>query len=364
MISPPIAPSQQTLNRARQQITWSLFGAQSLGSAGFSASATVASIVGATLSGRESLAGLPTATLLAGSAVAALCWGLLMDKLGRRRALTLGLFLGLIGAAIVFNGIVNSNFAVVLSGLVLMGSAQATTNLGRFVAAEVTPLAKRGRAVANVVLGGTVGAVIGPLLVGRVTTWASAAGYGELSGPYIIAMVAFALSAFTVLIALRPEPKDIVQFVDADLPDIGSAGRVRSIKQLLRDPGIVTAMISMVLAQAVMVGLMVITSLHMVDHNHTFESIGQVISSHTFGMFAPSIITGQLIDRFGASKVIIAGAFLLVLSGIFAPMSMHVIPLALALFVLGLGWNFCFVGGSALLSSQLLPAERSRTQGI
>ncbi len=81
-------------------------------------------------------------------------------------------------------------------------------------------------------------------------------------------------------------------------------------------------------------------------------------------MFAPSIITGQLIDRFGASKVIIAGAFLLVLSGIFAPMSMHVIPLALALFVLGLGWNFCFVGGSALLSSQLLPAERSRTQGI
>ncbi|MEM6431695.1 MAG: MFS transporter, partial [Deinococcota bacterium] len=151
---------------------------------------------------------------------------------------------------------------------------------------------------------------------------------------------------------------------DADLPDIGSAGRVRSIKQLLRDPGIVTAMISMVLAQAVMVGLMVITSLHMVDHNHTFESIGQVISSHTFGMFAPSIITGQLIDRFGASKVIIAGAFLLVLSGIFAPMSMHVFPLALALFVLGLGWNFCFVGGSALLSSQLLPAERSRTQGI
>lgn len=356
--------STMSLKRASRQITWSLFAAQSLASAGFASSATVAAIVGATLSGRESLSGLPTATMLTGSAIAALVWGMLMDRLGRRRTLSLGLLLGVTGASIVFGAVLASNFTVLLMGLVLMGSAQAAVNLGRFVAAEVTPVARRGRAVSYVVLGGTVGAVAGPLLVGRVARWANAAGYPEVAGPYLIAIMAFALAGLVLLVSLRPEPRDIAKRIDDDDAVHTPVGEPRPLTQIFREPGVITAILSMVLAQAVMVGLMVITSLHMIDHDHTYTSIGQVISSHTFGMFAFSIVTGQLIDRLGVAKVIMAGAFLLVLAGVLAPMAMHVVPLAFALFLLGLGWNFCFVGGSALLSLQLLPAERSRTQGI
>jgi MFS family permease len=112
-----------------------------------------------------------------------------------------------------------------------------------------------------------------------------------------------------------------------------------------------------------MVAIMVITSLHMRGHNHELSDISAVIASHTFGMYAFSVISGRLSDKWGRGRVILAGSFTLLLACITAPLSPDVFPLAVALFLLGLGWNFCFVGGSALLSDQLSPAERARTQG-
>jgi MFS family permease len=120
----------------------------------------------------------------------------------------------------------------------------------------------------------------------------------------------------------------------------------------------------MALGQVVMVAIMVITSLHMSNHHHHLSDISAVIASHTFGMFAFSVLSGRLADRWGRGPVILTGAATLLLSCITAPLSPNVLPLAVALFLLGLGWNFCFVGGSALLSDQLSPLERSRTQGM
>jgi MFS family permease len=99
------------------------------------------------------------------------------------------------------------------------------------------------------------------------------------------------------------------------------------------------------------------------NHHHNLRDISAVISSHTFGMFAFSVFSGRLADRWGRGPVILFGASTLLLACITAPLSPDVLPLAVALFLLGLGWNFCFVGGSALLSDQLSPLERSRTQG-
>jgi MFS family permease len=107
----------------------------------------------------------------------------------------------------------------------------------------------------------------------------------------------------------------------------------------------------------------VITSLHMNNHHHNLSNISAVIASHTFGMFAFSVLSGRLADRWGRGPVIVIGAVTLLLACITAPLSPNVLPLAVALFLLGLGWNFCFVGGSTLLSDQLSPLERSRTQG-
>jgi len=119
----------------------------------------------------------------------------------------------------------------------------------------------------------------------------------------------------------------------------------------------------MALGQLVMVAIMVITSLHMEDHQHARSDIYSVISVHTFGMFAPSIISGWLLDRWGRGRMILIGAATLLLACLTAPLSPDVLPLGISLFLLGLGWNFCFVGGSTLLSDQLSPLERSRTQG-
>jgi len=133
--------------------------------------------------------------------------------------------------------------------------------------------------------------------------------------------------------------------------------------EILRQPAALLAVSAMALGQVVMVAIMVITSLHMSNHQHNLGHISAVISSHTFGMYAFSVLSGRLSDKWGRGQVILIGASTLLLACITAPLSPDVFPLAVALFLLGLGWNFCFVGGSALLADQLSPLERSRTQG-
>jgi len=123
-------------------------------------------------------------------------------------------------------------------------------------------------------------------------------------------------------------------------------------------------MTSMVVGQAVMVMVMVITSLHMRAHAHGLGELSAVISSHTLGLFAFSVVSGRLADRWGRRPTIAAGAAGLVLACALATLSPDVVPLAGALFILGLGWNLCFVGGSTLLADQLTPDERARTQGF
>jgi MFS family permease len=159
------------LSRAARKITLTLFLAQSLYSAGFIASATINSILGAELGGNP-WAGVPSAVLLLGSALSASVWGMLMDKIGRRNGIVLGLLAGVTGAGLVILATNQSLLAIMLVGMVMMGFAQAAMLLGRFAAAEVNPPEKRGAAISNVVLGGTFGAILGPLLVGPMGTFA------------------------------------------------------------------------------------------------------------------------------------------------------------------------------------------------
>ena len=351
--------------RIARKITATLLAAQSLGSAGFITAATINTIVGAQLSGHDSWAGVPSAVYQVGGALAALAWGHSMDRLGRRRALTLGLILGVFGALAAGNAVLISAFPVFLGGLLFMGVANSALQLGRFAAAEVHLPSERGRAISNVVIGGTVGAVLGPLLVGPMGRLAESRGLDELAGPYLASMVLFAVAAVVIFSLLRPEPRDIGREIAALHPESSPhSGPTRPLRAILRQPAVIVAMAAMVFGQAVMVMLMVITSLHMKSNHHELTSISLVISSHTFGMYAFSILSGRLTDKWGRRPVILVGAATLVLACLTAPLSPHVLPIAVSLFLLGLGWNFCYVGGSSLLSDQLSPAERSRTQGF
>jgi MFS family permease len=232
------------------------------------------------------------------------------------------------------------------------------------VAAEVNPRARRARALSTVVLGGTVGSVLGPALVGPtgrlVTTW----GWSEIAGPYLATGAGYLLTAVLLFLALRPEPRLLGEVIALEEAGTRPLTQTRTLRELLNDAAVRTAISSVVLAHMVMVGLMQMTSLHMHQIDHTLVNISIVFSSHTFGMYAFSTLSGWMSDKWGRRPVLGVGAVVLLASCLMAPMSPGLVPVAFALFLLGLGWNFCYVAGSALLTDALTPAEKGRMQGF
>ena len=349
--------------RIAVKITTTLFIAQSLASAGFIAAAAINPILGAKLASDRSLATLPTAAYLLSGALSASAWGVIMDRIGRRNGIVAGLLIGILGNVLVVFAIQHASFALVMLGLMMMGVTNSAVQLGRFAAAEVNPPSQRGRAIAWVVFGGVIGTILARLSAVPVSNFVVSIGWDELAGAYLTTLALFALAAAVVFVGLRPDPRDIGKEIAKQNPDSTPHGEARPILQILRQPAAITAVAAMALGQVVMVAIMVITSLHMEDHQHARADIYTVISAHTFGMFAPSIISGWLLDKIGRGRMILIGSLTLLLACITAPLSPDVLPLGIALFLLGLGWNFCFVGGSTLLADQLSPLERSRTQG-
>jgi MFS family permease len=347
-----------------------LFAEQGLASAALIAAATLNSIVGAKLAGTASLAGLPSATYLMAGAFSAFGWGYLNDLWGRRGGLVAGLLIGALGLGISFFAIARGSFVIFLVGMILVGIANAAVLLGRFAAAEVFPPAARGRAISNVVVGGTIGSVIGPFVAGPAGQAFKVLAGDELAGAYAIGLMLFAVAALVVFLGLRPDPREVGKQIALEFPETPSASaetrvaRTRSPGEIFREPAAVVALTAMMLGQLVMVLVMVITALHMKDHQHALGDISIVISAHTFGMYAFSVFSGRLADRWGRGAVIMTGAGTLVLACLAATVSPDVLPLGVALFFLGLGWNFCYVGGSTLLADQLSPQERARTQGV
>lgn len=353
------------IKSVQRKITRTLFLSQSLISAALITTGTVNSIAGAELSGVTAWAGIPATVFLVSTALGALSWGLLMERTGRRTGLGVGLLIGAAGGGLSGLALWKESFLFFLAGMALMGLGQAAMLLGRFAAAEVHPPEQRGRAIANVVLGGTVGSIAGPLLVAPAGVLAARIGVNQLVGPYGTAFVLFFIGAVVVWIWLRPDPMEIARKILSRAEEKDKPPEVREpLSAILSRPGVQVAILTMIIGQAVMVMIMVITSLHMKDLTHPLTSISLVISAHTFGMFAFSAVSGRLVDHIGREKVIMLGSAILILAGISAGLSPRVLPIAVSLFLLGLGWNLCFVGGSTLLTDHLSSGEQSRTQGV
>jgi MFS family permease len=351
-------------DRIARKITMVLFLSQNLSSAGFIAAFTVNALVAVELTGQQAMAGVPGALYVVGQACGAVIWGFSMERIGRRQGLALGQVVGVIGSGIAVVAVADRSFAFFLSGLVLVGIARSAVDLGRFAAAEVHLPEKRGRAISNVVLGSAVGAVFGPVLLGPVGKLAIWAGYPELAAAYLISAVVLVVAAMLIFGGLRPDPRDVGRELARIYPESIIQQATRSLAEIVRQPGVVVAMGTMAFAQMVMVVPMSITSVHMKVHEHSLSAVSLVISSHTLGMYVFSIISGRLADRWGRGPVIILGSAVLFLSCLMAAPSVHLLPLAVALFLLGLGWNLAYVAGSALLADQLTPEERAKTQGF
>lgn len=354
----------QDYPRIARKITWVLFLSQGLSSAGFIAAFTVNALVAVDLTGRTALAGVPGALYVLGQACGAIMWGCSMEWIGRRRGLAFGQILGVIGSAIAITAVIHHAFLFFLIGLIFVGMARSAVDLGRFAAAEVHLPSDRGRAISTVVLGSTVGAICGPLLVGPTGRLAAAAGFPELAGPYGVGLAGLVLAALLIFWGLRPDPRDIGRDLARLYPESVPSQTIRPLLEIVCQPGVIVATGSMVLAQLVMIVPMSITSVHMTAHQHPLTAVSVVISAHTLGMYAFSILSGRMTDRWGRGPVIILGSTLLILSCLLAAPSVNLLPLVVALFLLGLGWNFAYVAGSTLLADQLSPKERAKTQGF
>jgi MFS family permease len=350
--------------RAARQITWTLFVAQGLGSAALIANTTVNPIVGADLSGSDALAGLPGTLLLLGAASAAQPAGRLMQRVGRRWGLALGFGIGALGMIIGGTAIVVHSLLLFLLGLLLIGAARGAVDQSRYAAADAQLPDRRGQAISTVVFAGTIGAVAGPKLVGPSGNLLGGLGLPPLVGPMWIGALLFGLAGLLIVTLLRPDPRDLARTIAAAYADTRqSSGPARQLGQIMRLPNAQLALAAMVIGQVVMVLIMSVTSLHMHHHQHSLDDAGTVIMVHTLGMFGLSVLTGPLADRLGRPLTIAGGALLLFAGSLLAPLSLTTGWLALALFLIGLGWNLCYIAGSALLAEILAPAERGQVQG-
>lgn len=348
----------------RIRLTNTLFASQSLLTASQIAIFTLMSIVAADLSGRESAAGLPSTMLTLSQSAMALPIGIFMGRFGRRLGLTVSYSMSLAGALIGLFALLQGSFLLLLVSSMAIGAGRAGADQGRYAAGDMFPDGMRARMIGRVVFAGTIGAIAGPLLVGPATRLAPLVGLPPNAGPWMIGSVLYTVAIAVAFFMLRPEPMTLA-YVDEEKPKRKQKNdeTIRPIWELLRLPRVQLAVVSLMVSQSVMVALMVITPLHMVHHDHSNDAVSIVIMAHTLGMFGLSSLTGRLIDRYGTVRVMVLAAFTLIASAVIAPMSATMPVLIIALFLLGLGWNFGYIAGSSLLSQALQDEERARMQG-
>lgn len=339
---------------------------QVLSGAGLAAGVAVGALLAEEMLGSTGAAGLATALFTLGSAGAAVAVGRISQRAGRRPGLATGYAAGALGGAGVVLAAAIDSVAVLVVSLVLYGSGVATNLLARYAGADLAPPDRRARAVSTVLVATTVGAVVGPNLVGVTGDLARAIGVRELAGPFMLAAAVYGLAAIAVFVLLRPDPLLTARALIAAEPAVAAeapapgAGRGGGASATLRLGAAV-----MVLTQLVMVAVMTMTPVHMRDHGHSVSDAGLVISLHVAAMFLPSPLTGQLVDRVGRRPMIVAAGFTLLTAGIVAAAAPadSMVVLSIALILLGLGWNFGLVGGTALITDAAPVAERARVQG-
>ncbi len=349
-----------TAAATRRRLQTSLVLGVGLGSTGYIAAITIATIVAKELSGGSSFAGLPGATIVLGSAAASQLLSRFMLLYGRRAGLVLGYGIGAAGALVAGVAVVLASFPLFIAATAAMGCANAANQLSRYTAADMYPESGRASAIGVVVWGSTLGSIVGPNLITLSGNIAEGFNLPRLAGVYGVPILFVTAAALLTLVTLRPAPESLAP------QRARVAGRVSaSLGEMLARPRIFAAVIALIAGQVVMVLVMTMTPLHMADHGHGLAAVGLVISGHTFGMFAFSPISGWFAGRFGTPIIIAAGlalsAFSSVLAAVAPPDGGAI--LFIALFLLGVGWNLSFVAGSALLTEGLDGAERTTLQG-
>lgn len=312
---------------------------------------TLSGLVGRALGPDPALATLPIAMMMLGSVVSTLPASLYMKHVGRRTGFILGCLAGGVGGGLLaFAAVAWQSFWLFCAGNLLLGLYQGFAMYYRFAAADVASPAFRPRAISFVMAGGVVAAFAGPWNASAASGWIAAAPSG---GPYLV-IALLALAAIGLLAFLRVPP--------AGEPKAGDPQR--PMGEIARSRRFIVAVLAAASGYAIMILVMTATPLAMRSLGYSMSDVAFIMQWHVLGMFAPSFFTGSLIVRFGHSRILLAGCVLLAASALTAPLGTSMPLFWIALVLLGVGWNFLFIGGSALLATSHSEAERGKVQGI
>ena len=318
------------------------------------------------LGGEKTWAGLSTGASTVGSALAAGYLATFMQRRGRTPGIALGLGMAVIGAIVCITAIETGLLPLFLAGMIMVGIGAGTSNLSRYAAADLAATSTRSRDIGSIVFFATFGAVLAPNLIGWLGGVAESVGLDSNAGGFMMATLLFALSSAAVWFLLRPDPLVVSGGVDPDATVKERTVPFReAIKLAWAHPLARLALVALVVSQAVMVMVMAMTPLHMDDHGHSKGWIGAVISAHTAGMFAFAPLAGWLSDKYGRVQIVVLAGFTLVAATTFTGLAGEA-PRALlfpGLFLLGLGWSFGVVAGSALLTESVAEGDRVAVQG-
>jgi MFS family permease len=310
---------------------------------------TSSAIVAMGLVQNKSMATLPLGLLFLAQMTTTIPASLFMAKVGRRSGFMTSAMIGLGGGAVATAGIVYTEFSLFCLGTALIGVFNGFGQYYRFTAAEVVPDAYRSRAISYVLFGGVIAAFAGP----NLANWSRHLLASEFAGSYAC-LVGIYFLAFCFALMLN---------IPKAAPASSSAGG-RPLHVIAGQPAYWVAVASAMVAYGVMNFIMIATPLAMKGYDHAFSDTAFVIQWHVFSMFLPSFFTGHLIRRYGTTTIMLTGVLLL---GLCILINFHGITVThfwIALVLLGLGWNFLFVGATTLLTETYSSSEKAKAQAL
>jgi MFS family permease len=323
--------------------------------------AAVSSLTFVLVTGFESLLGLGPAIFLTASALTAFPAGWAMDRFGRVPIIVVGFTLGAIGCGLTALGTATETAVPVILGFMLIGSSGGVALLIRTAAGDMYPAERRARGIAYVLSGAVVGAILGPAVFSPIFSGKKELDASVLTVPWLGAGV-LSLVALVLALGVRPDPKRIGELMAPKHE--GPSPPAAPLREIIRRPGVIPAMLAGFASMAVMVSVMNLTGYVVVDHRHHAQHlIFPIIGAHVLGMYALVLVIGPVIDRIGRTRALVSGLTIMGVSCAGIQVFEGVWMTGVLLFGLGLGWNISFVAATAQLADRTSPAERGKVLG-
>ena len=330
---------------------WGLALAQALLTTGNILLVAVSALIGKQLASHPALVTAPVASQFLGLILATLPAAFLMQKLGRKKVFVIGNVFGIIGALVAIQALLSASLLLFTLGIFLTGIAIGIAQQYRFAALDECRAESHAKAISVVMSGGVLAAFIGPNLAIWSQNWFSQNVYvGAFVGLAVLYVLALLL---IVCLPLKQQAKSNQ-----------ATQNVRSYGELFQQPLFVAAIASGAIGYGVMVFLMTATPLAMHHHDYAFPDIAVVIQWHVLGMFVPSFFTGHLIKKHGLKPIILLGCALLIISALINLFGQSYVHFFTSLVLLGIGWNFTFIGATQLVSLTYRPQEKGKVQGM